>query len=90
MKPFFGILTDFEGIFLSLSSVTKKGHKNNVIFVINGVHIGFIMKSFLSNSVDLMKNLHMRASSKGLALTWKAEVEAEEPADMAIDGGKKG
>ena len=28
-----------------------------------------------------MKKLYMGASSKGLALTWKAEVEAEEPAD---------
>ena len=48
--------------------------------------IGFIYEKFLSNFVDLMKKLQMGASSKGLALTWKAEVEAEEPAD----GGKKG
>ena len=59
--------------------------KINAISVINGVSASY-MKKFLSNSVDLMKKLHMRATSKGLALTWKAEVEAEEPAD----GGKKG
>ena len=52
--------------------------------MINRVSALYI-KSFLSNSVDLVKKLQMGASSKGLALTWKAEVEAEEPAD----GGKK-
>ena len=79
-------MADFEGIYLSQSSVTKIVQKKfNAISVINGVSASY-MKKFLSNSVDLMKKLHMRASSKGLALTWKAEVEAEEPAD----GGKKG
>mgnify|MGYP006903673561 FL=1 len=78
-------MTDFKGTYPSQPSATKNVQKNSMQFLWS-LEYRFIILKVLSNSVDLMKKLQMGASSKGLALTWKAEVEAEEPAD----GGNKG